>query len=378
MRSKLSESISLTQLYLLILMFELGSSIVVGIGNKAKQDAWIAVMIATIIGVFIAKGYCALLNIRPRTTLFELLDDAFGKLVGRILSFAYSFYFLFIASLVIRDFCELITTVIFPNTPIELIDLSLCLVIIYVIYLGIEVLGRSIEIFFPYATLFLLLLLLFFIINGSLHLDNLRPVLEFGFGPILSAVFPELLTFPFGETIVFTVILANVTRFDSISKTSSSSVLLSGILLMVFEFVKIAVLGVEANNRVAFPLLSAARDISIANFIERLDALVVFVMMLGIFVKASVLYYCSAKGLEHLTQIPYRYYTFSLGMLVVPLTIMNAENYAEHIALGLKLVPYYMHIPFQFVIPLAVTVILLWKDRRRKKVADDQNQGVAE
>ena len=45
------ENISLTQLFVLIFNFLLGSAIVIGLGKDAMQDAWIAIFLMTFIGI---------------------------------------------------------------------------------------------------------------------------------------------------------------------------------------------------------------------------------------------------------------------------------------------------------------------------------------
>ena len=67
---KLTEKISLAQLFILIFIFELGSATVVGIGTEAKQDAWIAVLIASFIGVGLISFYYFLLSKKEGKNLF--------------------------------------------------------------------------------------------------------------------------------------------------------------------------------------------------------------------------------------------------------------------------------------------------------------------
>ncbi|MEM5596680.1 GerAB/ArcD/ProY family transporter [Niallia circulans] len=49
----LKESISLTQLAAVVFNFQIGNTIVIGLGLKAKEDAWIVLLIALGIGIVI-------------------------------------------------------------------------------------------------------------------------------------------------------------------------------------------------------------------------------------------------------------------------------------------------------------------------------------
>ncbi|MBD8068045.1 GerAB/ArcD/ProY family transporter [Bacillus sp. PS06] len=373
MKPKLTEKISLWQLFILIFVFEIGSAVVVDIGSEAKQDAWIAILLASGIGIALIIFYVFILKKKEGLNLFEILAFCFGKYIGKLLSLLYIIYFFYIAARVMRDFGELIVSTIFEVTPIEILSITIMLVIIYMLYLGIEVLGRTSEIFLPYVFLFILLVGSFILFTGEMHFNNLRPIMADGFGPIIKGIFPSLMTFPFGELVAFMVIIPYVTQFKNAKKVSIYAVSFTGLMLSFTSVILIATLGAEMKGRATFPLLSAAREISLLHFIERVDLVVVFVVMFGIIVKVSILFFAGLKGLEHVFSIPYRMFIFPMATIVAYISIIISHNFAEHIQEGLKFVPFYLHLPFQYVIPMLITPILLWKtSRKAKKVKSNE------
>ena len=371
----LKENISLTQLEALLINFLLGSAIVIGIGTEAKNDAWIAILIASLIGSGIILFYWFLMNRLPGKTLYELLEFCFGRKFAILLSHGYIVYFLYNSGRVIRDFGELMASAIMPNTPIEIISLTICFVVGYILYLGLEVLARTSEIFTPYLFGFLFLLTIFLLVSGNIEMTRLLPVLGEGFKPILKSLFPGLLTFPFGELIVFTVIFLNVTDTKKGQKASLIGVGVASFLLVFSSILMIVTLGVDGILRSNFPLLSTAREVAIGNFIERIDAIVVFIMMLGILVKGSVFLYGALKGLEYIYKKPFRYFSIPCAMLVAFYSVLISVNFADHLQEGLKLVPYFLHLPLQFGVPAVMLVILLWKQRKGKKNKTGWNYG---
>lgn len=364
---KLVEQISLWQLYIIIICFQIGSAALVGIGNDAKQDAWIAVMIATILGVGTILFYVFFLSKLPDKNLFEIFVFCFGKWVGKSLTFLYVIYFFYIAARVLRDFCELLVSSIFEYTPIEVIAISMMFIVIYMLQHGLEVLGRTSEIFFPYVITFIVTIGIAIFLSGGIEFKNLQPVLSEGFGPILKAVFPGLLTFPFGEAIAFTLIIPYVGKVKKVGKVTSAAVLTSGFLLTYGALVQITTLGATLKERANFPLLSASREISLLNFIERVDLVIVFFVMFGIIVKVTVFFYGGLKGLELIVNKPFRTMTFSMGTIIAFLAVIISDNFIEHIEEGLIFVPFYLHLPFQFIIPFLMLPILLWKTRKKKQ-----------
>ena len=140
-----------------------------------------------------------------------------------------------------------------------------------------------------------------------------------------------MLSFPFGELVVFTVILASVNKLGKGKKVSLIAVLTTGIILSISTLLVIITVGVDAFRYSNFPMLSAARLVSIGHFIERIDVIVVFIMTLGVITKVSVYLYCALKGLEYIFRLPYRYFTVPISMLVSFFSILVTANYADHI-----------------------------------------------
>lgn len=360
------EKIGLLQLFFLIILFQIGSSVVVGVAVEARQDAWIAILIGTLFGIIIIRSYVFILAYDKGKNLYEIMEQLFGRLLTIFLSFVYVIYFFYISSRVLRDFLELIISDIFPNTPIEILAITFMVVILYAVYLGPEVIGRTSEVFMPYILLFLTLTGVFLISGGDVNMHHLQPILAEGFAPIWAALFPGLLTFPFGEAIVLTMIIALTNRFENASKVSMAAVFTTGIMLTIIKGFKMAVLGPNMAERAAFPLLTAAREIAFADFIERLDSIVIFVMMLGIFIKVSLFFFGGLKGLEYIFKIPYRYFSIPMGMVIAISSILIAVNYAEHIEEGIQIVPIYLHIPLQFGIPILLIIMIIWKRKQNK------------
>ena len=252
------EVISLTQLFVLILNFLLGSSIVIGLGKDALQDAWIAIFLMAFIGVGLMYLYYSICSLLPNKNIFEILEYCFTRRISIFFSLGYVIYFLHASSRVTRTFGEMITTAILPTTPLEVITLSIMLVTAYILYLGIEILARVSEIFTPYTLLILIILIIFLI--PIVQFQQLQPILGDGIRPLLKSLAPPMLSFPFGELVVFTVILASVNKLGKGKKVSLIAVLTTGIILSISTLLVIITVGVDAFRYSNFPMLGA-RDL---------------------------------------------------------------------------------------------------------------------
>lgn len=360
------ETISILQLSILVYVFITGSAVVIGIGGEAKQNAWIAIGIATIFGMLLFRFYLWLLESFNQKNLFLLIETCFGKWVGRTIILIYIIYFFYIAARVLRDFGELMVTTIYRTTPIEVVDILLMIAVAYILKKGVEILARTSEVFIPYIILFMIFIGLGVVITGELHIKNLEPILGDGVRPILKAVFPTLITFPFGELIVFTLLLTNNSFKKKLNKVTILAIAASGLTLIYASIIQIGVLGVYIKERASFPLLSAVREISLLNFIERVDLIIVFTVMFGIIVKVSIFFYGGLRGLEHLFKIPYKKLVWPFSMQLPFFSILISPNVVEHIKEGLAFVPKYLHLPLQFGIPVLMAAILLTKKKLQK------------
>ncbi|MFP3472446.1 GerAB/ArcD/ProY family transporter, partial [Micrococcus sp. SIMBA_144] len=74
-------------------------------------------------------------------------------------------------------------------------------------------------------------------------IENLLPVLEDGWSPVLNTAFPLVLTFPFGEMVVFTMFLPFLYEKSEGQKTGMYAILLSGTILTITVIFQIGVMG---------------------------------------------------------------------------------------------------------------------------------------
>ncbi|WP_449598291.1 GerAB/ArcD/ProY family transporter [Niallia sp. Marseille-Q9988] len=88
----LTEKLSLTQIFTMIINFLLGSSIVVGIGMEAKRDAWLVVLIGMFIGLLIMNFYLYFMSLLPGKNIYEIIEYCFSRKVAVILALVYLSY----------------------------------------------------------------------------------------------------------------------------------------------------------------------------------------------------------------------------------------------------------------------------------------------
>ncbi|WP_379971334.1 GerAB/ArcD/ProY family transporter [Ectobacillus sp. sgz5001026] len=357
------EKISPFQLFCLMYLFELGSSIVVGVGLQAKQDAWLAILLGMMSGLVLFLIYSYLFFRFPNQTLIGYIPKLVGKYIGIPLSFIYVLYFLYIAARVLRDFGDLLITSTLRQTPLLVVNGLMILLISFGIAKGIEGIGRTSELVFLLISLLGFIGIIVIVFSGIVKIENLLPFFENGWKPILSTVFKQTYTFPFGEMVVFTMILPYLNKPHLGRRVGLFAMLASGIVLSVTIAIEISILGPIAVAANQFPLLETISRVNIANFIQRLDVIVVATLILGVFIKIMIFFYAGFVGVVeifHLTKKNHiTYCILALSVLILISSIKIASNFTEHIQIGLKWVPLYLHLPLQTGVPLILFIIAL-------------------
>ncbi|MFP5110721.1 GerAB/ArcD/ProY family transporter [Neobacillus sp. C211] len=354
------------QLFVLVTLFEMGSAILFGLGADAKQDAWIAVLLGLISGLLLFLVYHRLFMFYPDITFTIYVQKITGKWIGRFIGFLYIVYFIYQASRIMRDFGELLVTTIYTNTPLFVINCLMILTIIYAIYKGFEVIARVGELFFSIIYFIAIIGVFLVVFSGLIHLSNLRPVLENGWKPVLYTVGRQTLNFPFGEMVVFTMLLPYLNDQKKARKICMGGMILSGINITITVVVNIAALGVDFMIRTPFPLLSTISKIQIADFIERLDVLFMLYLVIGGFFKITLYFYAAVSGTADLFQFKsHQKLSFPIGLIILFASVTVASNYSEHSIEGGKIIPLYLHLPFQIIIPVMLLFIAYLRNVRR-------------
>ncbi|WP_407545292.1 GerAB/ArcD/ProY family transporter [Priestia sp. HNGD-A6] len=360
--------ISAIQLFILMVLFELGSALLVPLAIGAKQDAWLAILLGMLGSLILFLAYHKLYNYYPTLLPTEYMQKILGKVIGTVLAFVYVLYFMYDASRVLRDFGEMLLTFAYPDTPLFIANSLLMLVIIYTVRKGIEVVARSGELLFIFMYVLAVSGFILIVTSGLIEIKNLQPILEEGLLNPLKVALSETLYFPFTEAVVFTMILPYLNDTKKAKVTMLCATGLSGINLAITMLINVSVLGVNLTERSEFPLLSTVESIQVANFLERLDVFFMVGMIIGIFIKITVLFYAATIGTANLFKInsPSRL-SYPLGIIVLFLSITIASNVQEHLHEGLHIVKTVLHIPLFIIIPLILLLVAFFKNRNQQK-----------
>jgi spore germination protein KB len=235
-------------------------------------------------------------------------------------------------------------------------------VVWYGCFLGIEALARISLILFVLTGIIILFLFIFGYLSPYFELSRLTPILRTNWQQLMSSVFPTGLTFPYGELIVFTMIFPYVNDMKTLRKYGWIPVCTTGVLLLIAGEMILGLVSADTVNLYVFPFVRALELTNILDFLSHVEALAVLLNLIGGFVKVSIFMY---GGIKILADLFPKTKLNGLIMVSTALTFIFAftlsKNIIQHLFIGLKVVPLYLHVPFQLIIPLILGIILLIK-----------------
>jgi spore germination protein KB len=311
--------------------------------------------------------YVKLSDYYPGDTLIQMIPKIIGKYLAYPIILYYLCYFTFLAATACRDFSDLIYSTILSDTPMPIITVSFMVLMIYCLRGGVEIFARMGEAVFPIYILSLITIWILLFTVKDFNMTNLTPILGNGVTPVLKEVFPYAITFPFGETVLITMFFPILNKKQHAKKIGMAVILIGGILLIINTMMNIAVLGPEIYSRLPYPLMSSTRMVSIADFLERFDALVILMMVAGVFFKVGGWMYGVSVGITQLFNLKDdRSTLLAIGTIIIPLSFLYSANYAKAREVGTEFIQPYLHIPLQIIIPILLVFIAFIRKKLNK------------
>ncbi|WP_152392040.1 GerAB/ArcD/ProY family transporter [Paenibacillus guangzhouensis] len=319
--------ISQRQFGILVTLFTAGDAILVlpsVTALESKEDAWMAAILGTVIGLLVIYLFMTVARLHPRMTLVEYNNKILGTVLGTVLSVLFLGYFLLCAAANIREIGDFMTTQSMPETPIQAIHVAfLCIVVVGVRH-GLEVIGRVGEAIFPGFIVFFILLTLFLL--PQVHIENIQPVLAEGISPVVRGALASS-TFSTVQLVVFLMIIPYVNQHKPIIRSFMGGALLGSLALFLIILLTILVLGVDATANSVYPSYALAKKISIGKFLERIEAILSLMWFVTIFFKIILFFYGFLLGLSQLLKLrEYHLLALPSAMLLMVLTMIISPN----------------------------------------------------
>ena len=365
---RISMKISGTQIFWMMFTLEVGQTILLIIPSTirtAKQDAWISMVIAGLVGIALTFLATTLGSLYPNQTMIEFSQTILGKWLGKLMMIPYLLPWYWINGITVREFGDFIITALFHNTPLWVIVFTAMVLLIFIIYQGgVEGIGRLSEIVGPMV---LLMITFVIILNlGNMNWHYMLPIYQdSGWLSILKGSYTPVAAF-FGESLMMTMFVFFMDKPDQASSRAMWGVGLAVFMVTIGTLAVILTFGPNLPSRFLYPVYDLSRFISVMEFIQNVDILIVIIWFFSIFVKLALYMFLACYGTAQMFHLKdWRKVAWFLAPIsfIMAVSIKNMQIFTH----------YYYKI---FVIPIAfpvymigIPLLLLVVGKIRKKYA---------
>jgi spore germination protein KB len=327
--------------------------------EEVGQDAWVSILIAAVLGYLIGSILVISLGFRfPGKNFVEYAIELVGPWGGRILGFLWSGFYLVVNGIVVREFGELLTTEVMPETPLTVFIAMILSMAVFGVYLGLEVFARVNEIVFP---LFLgVLLFLLVVALPQMDFRFLQPAFQHRFSELLVSA-ANLLAF-YGEGVVLAMFLPYVRHLEEAKRIRYEITIILNLTILLVIVGVLAHFGPDEVARLVFPTFELAKAVR-AGFVERIESLVVGIWITSVGVKVMVFYYVTVLALAQTLGLKdYRPLVFPCGLILAVLAVLQFED-TNHLRAFLAHYWIPFGLTFQWFIPFFLYLVAVFRKK---------------
>lgn len=360
-------TIRVSELAMGLSLFEVGSTTLFLIGGEAEQDAWLAMLIGAIAGLVLLVLHLAIHLQDPRLDLFLLFRRYMGKYAGTFMNLLFIGYFSYEASRNLRDLSEVTILTLLNNTPLWIITLIAIMVVANTVRYGFKVFFLISVILFPAVVFGYTLISILIPMTGLFHYGFMLPVLEHGWKPVFEAAIPEIVSFPFGQVVLFLVFYpyTNTNTKGNLIRVVITAYLATAVSLTFINQLIIFVMSPKLAVYSTLPLLQTVQMIDLAEVLERMDALFTLLLFLGLGIKLAAFFSGAVIGLERITGVGYKKWVVPVGAALFAMSFIS-PNYTHHIQVGRGPVLNYISPVFQAALPLLLFGVILLRKKLKQ------------
>lgn len=285
---------------------------------KVGTSAWLVNLLAGLVAMVGYWFLATLLRRFPRQSLAAISRRVLGTPIGGVFTLVYVGYFLYLASLSLREFVTGFRLAIMPQTPPSALTMLCVLAMAFVAGKGMETIARMAA----YLTPFLLVLFGLTIIGSIRVLEwtAIFPIMGNGTGLTLFMSLPESSLY---SEIIILGTLAGMLPSSEATKAGLRA-MIGGTLGQTVAWVVFTMsLPYPMTSRFAFPMLEVVRLVEFGEVLQRLEAFFVLLWFFVAALKLSLLLTCSAMLLMEMLRLEdYRPLIPGLAVLIYTISFI--------------------------------------------------------
>jgi spore germination protein KB len=331
--------------------------------SKTGRDTTFSYISGDIILILMGLVVWYLSKSFPGYTIIQILEKHAGRITGTIFAAIYLFISIALVALLTRLITGLVGAFFLPNTPGWFPILMILLLALYIAAKGIEVQARLFVIVIP------VLVSLWFISTSigfinQFDFSNLLPVFESSPAQLISGGYLNIA--PLCESILALLVFTASLRNPSQSRGSIIMGMAMGavIIPMATVFITIGMLGVELASRVSYHGVNITLIISVGEFIQGVEVLLLFTYEVVAIIKATIHIYCAWMTASHLLNDRFRRAILATIGIIAYIATISIDSF-NRAFFYYRLLSEYVVFPF-VALTLILTLILVAAGNKKR------------
>lgn len=321
----------------------------------AKQDNWISVILASLLGLIPISIYYFIINHNPKENINDFIKNNCGKILGNIINGMINLFIFIFASLLLWNLINFISSQYLYKTPNLAISITFGIAIYYILTKNINVIGRTAVMLF-YISMFLFILSTLGL-SFQIDLNNLKPSLQYGIKPIING---SLQYIAYNTLPIF---LITIIKKDQINdnkhflRNGIITYIIANICLFIVTFLLTTIYGIEFARILQYPAFHLLKRLTAFGFIQRVESILSIQWIFSFFmIIAMSLYFIKTSFNQIFNLKENKRISFILTIILIITTNHLFKNNTIGNSVVLKIFPFFIYI-FLLIIPTIIYII---------------------
>lgn len=322
--------------------------------SSSMQNSVITATFSLIIGLIPLSLIIYIINYQPEKDIIEKINHLFGPIVGNIINF---FLTLCVFGILVTTLWSLINfseIKYLTETPAVFIGIIFLIPVVYTVMKGIEAIARSSEVLLYMSLVFHIFTNVSLL--GYTELNNLFPIMEKGFAPILGGAV-QFLVYTVPPFLLLAVVPKNmVINNQKLTRNITYGYLISMFVMIVSLFTILTTVGPYLANLYRFPSYYVMKKIQLSGFFENLENILSILWIINMYILICIAVYYISKHANQLLKNQKNNYNLIIIIIISTAALYIKEKFFYSSVIGIHIAqtifPYVVGIPMFVIVCL--------------------------
>ena len=323
--------------------------------NISKQDSYISMIIAFLIGFipFILIYY--IFNYEPNLSLPQKNLKLFGNILGTIINIILIWFTFFITLIIFSNLVTFIFSQYLNKTPTLIISIVFIFAIVYVLIHDIKTICRTAMILFFFTTFLFLLSLIG--LSTQISIDNFKPFLESSYISLFKGSY-SFITYNILPLYFLLIIPKNDIDNKHFFKHITLGYIFASISLFFVLLTTIGIFGIKLCQLYEYPEFQVLKYVSLIGVSARIDGILIIQWIFDLLIFIIMGMYFILECTKTMFKVNKHIYAYILGILLI---LLNEFVINDLIINKLSVIP---HIISIFISGLLIIMFINIKFKR--------------